>query len=51
MTLQRIAYNFIENNQELFEGESDEFETHINYMDSQVRFKSEKIQSEFERLF
>lgn len=47
--LSQIAYKFIDSNKELFENESDEFEIYTNYIDSHIRFTSEKVQSEFER--
>lgn len=48
-TLSQIAYKFIDSNKELFEDESDEFEIYTNYIDSHIRFTSEKVQSGFER--
>jgi len=48
-SLSQIAYKFIDSNKELFEYESDEFEIYTNYIDSHIRFTSEKVQSEFER--
>jgi hypothetical protein len=49
--LSTIAYKFIEENQSLFEDKSDEFEFHINYLDSHVRFRDIEIQNEFEKIF
>ena len=47
---EKVAYKFIESNEELFKTEDDEFEIYTNYMDSHIWFNSEKVQIQFERL-
>ena len=45
-----VAQNFIEENEELFEEYSDEYQIFTNYFDSHIRFKDEEVQEVFERL-
>ena len=47
-TFSQIAHKFIEENQELCNSKSDEFEIYTNYMDSHLSFKDEEVQTEFE---
>lgn len=49
--LTKIASKFIEENSELFETESNEYEIYTNFFDSHIYFTSEIIQSEFERFY
>lgn len=49
--LTQIASKFIEENSELFETESNEYEIYTNFLDSHIYFTSEIVQSEFERFY
>lgn len=49
--LTQIASKFIEENSELFETESNEYEIYTNFFDSHIYFTSEIVQSEFERFY
>jgi hypothetical protein len=49
--LSQVAYKFIASNKKLFKTESDEFEIYTNYLDSHIRFTSEKVQNKFERFY
>lgn len=49
--LTQIVSKFIEENSELFETESNEYEIYTNFFDSHIYFTSEIVQSEFERFY
>lgn len=44
----KIANDFIAEQKDLFEENSDEFQIFTNYMDSHLRFDSDVVQSKFE---
>lgn len=46
----KIATDFIADNEDLFEDNSDEFEIFTNYLDSHLRFTSDVVQQKFESL-
>ena len=50
-TLSTIASKFIDENRELFDKYSDEYEIYTNYMDSHIRFVDETVQSKFEQYY